>query len=95
MVRFLTVAQPHRLYALLRLAFETGMRRGELLGLHWDDIDFLRHKIYVRHNLVKAGKALHLYDTKSESGDRDIDLDHAVTELLREHRFRQDDEREK
>ena len=91
--RFLTAAQPHRLYPMLYLAFETGLRRGELLGLHWDDIDFLRHKLHVRHNLVKAGKTLHLYDTKSESGDRDIDIDPAATELLKTHRQRQEAER--
>ena len=38
--RLLQVARGHRFEALLTVAIATGMRRGELLGLHWQDIDF-------------------------------------------------------
>jgi integrase len=37
--RFLEVASHDRLAAMWRLALATGLRRGELLGLQWNDID--------------------------------------------------------
>lgn len=51
---FLAAAQPHRLHAAFHLALLTGMRRGELLGLHWGDIDWDRSRLTVRHNLVET-----------------------------------------
>lgn len=39
------------LYNLIRLAIETGLRRGELFALHWSDIDFKESTITVRHAL--------------------------------------------
>ncbi len=37
--QFLTASRDHRLHALLELALRTGLRKGELLGLYWEDID--------------------------------------------------------
>ena len=51
---FLSAAQVHRLYAAFYLALMTGMRRGEVLGLQWADIDFERSRLTVRHNLVEV-----------------------------------------
>ena len=41
------------LYPLFLCAVRTGMREGELIGLLWDDIDFLGDFIEVRHNVVR------------------------------------------
>ena len=47
-----------RAYLFCLLALTTGMRRGEILGLMWEDIDFTRAQITVRHNKVfPAGKS--------------------------------------
>lgn len=62
---FLDVSQGHRLHAVFYLALMTGMRRGELLGLKWADIDWDRSRLTVRNNLVAAryeaeeGRTLH------------------------------------
>lgn len=53
---FLDQSQTHRLHAAFYLALMTGMRRGELLGLQWDDIDWERSRLKVRHNLVEERK---------------------------------------
>ncbi len=51
--KFLQVAKSHRLYAAYYLALATGMRRGEILGLRWDDIDWERKRLTIRNNLVE------------------------------------------
>lgn len=51
---FLSTSQAHRLHAAFYLALMTGMRRGELLGLQWADIDWERSRLRVRHNLVEV-----------------------------------------
>lgn len=42
---------------IMRLALFTGMRKGEILGLKWDDIDFDRGFIYIRESEAKSKKA--------------------------------------
>ena len=42
----------HRAKTFLLIALHTGMRRGEILGLQWNDIDFSKKAIQVKHNAV-------------------------------------------
>jgi integrase len=49
--QLLEAARGHRLEGMLMLALTTGMRRGELLGLKWGDIDFENHFLQVRRSL--------------------------------------------
>src|SRR4030095_1083864 len=44
-----------RLYALWLLAASTGMRRGELLGLQWPEVDLGRARVAVHRSLVTVG----------------------------------------
>lgn len=61
---FLNATQSDQHYALYVTALNTGMRRGELLGLQWDKVDFLNRQIEVSRirdrygikNTTKSGK---------------------------------------
>ncbi|MDK2564094.1 tyrosine-type recombinase/integrase [Romboutsia sedimentorum] len=55
------------------IAWHTGMRRSEILGLTWNDINFDNKIINVRHQQqVLTGGIVKLVEPKSSSGVRDI-----------------------
>jgi integrase len=58
----------HRLGSLFELAIYTGLRRGEITGLHWSDVDLVRREIVVRHNRVSIDGRVSETTTKSRSG---------------------------
>ncbi|MBB5235548.1 tyrosine-type recombinase/integrase [Deinococcus budaensis] len=88
--RFLKVAQGHRLYPLFALALSTGMRRGELLALHWGNVDLEGREITVRHNLVKdAAGHYGIGQPKTDAGYRRILLAEDTVDLLKEHAQRE------
>lgn len=63
---------------LFILALETGLRVGELSALQWEDIDFKKKVIHVKHTLCyfsKNGKyVFEMHDTKTNNGKRTIPL---------------------
>jgi integrase len=91
--RFLDHVREDRLYALYVLAGTTGMRRGELAGLRWQDIDFERARLSVSQTIVTVGRKTELSTPKTASGRRLIALDSQTVEALRLHRTQQAEER--
>jgi len=67
-----------RYYAAL-LIF-TGMRRGEILGLRWEDIDIANNVIHVQRNATYAKNQAKIDDPKTEKGKRDVPI---MPELLK------------
>ncbi len=77
-----------------RLAGLAGMRRGEVLGLTWADIDFDHGALTVRRQLRCIGRKIeHVEITKTASGRRRINLDSGTLAALRTARARQAAER--
>jgi integrase len=91
--RFLVHVRTHRLQAAFHLATTTGMRRGEVLGLRWSDVDLDNERLSVVQTLLAPRYVLTLGEPKSERGRRSIDLDEGTVAVLREHRKRQAEER--
>ena len=89
--RFLDTARSHRLYAFFYLGMATGLRRGELLGLRWVDIE--GSLLHVKQTLVKVGTQLTLSTPKTRKGFRTVALSPDVLEVLLLHRQRQEAER--
>ena len=75
------------IYPQIALLLLTGMRRGELMGLQWRDIDFEAKRIRVERSVekTKAG-GLRLKEPKTSHGRRAIALSDVGIEILREHR---------
>ena len=88
---FLGEAQSSYYYNLFVLALETGMRIGELCGLQWQDIDFEKKVLYVRHTLCyfrKDGKYIfEMHDAKTKNGRRTIPLTTKALAALRRQRI--------
>jgi integrase len=79
---FLTLASGHRFYVAFWLAANTGLRRGELLGLRWTDIDLPEARLSVNRSLVSVGYTLHESRGKTRTARRCIDLDPRTVELV-------------
>jgi integrase len=81
---FLQRSARHRLGPLFEVAVLTGLRRGELCGLRWADVDLTIRKISVRRSRVSVrGKVLEQATTKTRAGLRTVPLsDAAVGALL-------------
>lgn len=92
LTRFLESVQNARLGPIWRLAAMTGMRRGEVLGLRWQDIDLDLARLSVRQAVVAVGYEV-VHSTPKSHSARVIDLDAQTVEQLRAHRARQDAEK--
>jgi len=87
----------HRMEAAFVVALSLGLRRGELLGLTWDEItmDTTPPRLTVRRQLrrLPRGGGLELSDLKTSSSRRTVHLPAPAVAVLRDHRKRQLEER--
>ncbi len=81
-----------RLEALYVVAVTTGMRRGELQGLKWEDLDLEAGTLQVRRTLSEP-KGGWIFEAPKSGKGRNIRLTQKATAALREHRRRQLEER--
>ena len=71
---------------LMGLLLFTGMRRGEVLGLRWEHIDWLRKLIYVQQSVTYLNNRPVVGETKSEAGNRVVPLHRELERILRPQR---------
>jgi len=68
---------------LIALATYTGMRRGEMLALTWDDVDFEKHVIHVRHSVSFRNNRPVVGGTKSKAGVRITPMNPTLESILK------------
>jgi integrase len=61
----------------------TGMRRGEALGLRWEDVDLEAGRLSVRRALIPNGAVVVVSEPKTARGRRSVALDHETVEVLK------------
>jgi integrase len=83
---FLDATAGHHHGALFRLAAMTGMRRGELCGLRWGDVDVDGARLVVRHTITTVNHRPVEGDAKTARSRRSLDLDPVTVAALRQHR---------
>lgn len=72
--------------AATHLALGLGLRREEVLGLRWDDVD---DAVHVRRTLTAADGSFHFGPPKSAAGRRDLPMPDFVARALHRHRVAQ------
>ena len=90
---FLEAISGHDLYPLYLLAATTGMRRGELAGLTWCNVDLDAARLTVNQQILSVGYNLIESSLKSATSRRTIDLDPLTVAELRRHRRNQLEQR--
>ncbi len=83
-IKFLGFVHGHKNEHLYHLALATGMRRGELLGLKWEDVDWMHQKLLIKRQCFhpKGGGFL-FQPPKTKLGKRSIRLGSGLIEHLR------------
>jgi integrase len=89
----LSVAAPHRLAALFRVALMMGLRQGEVLGLRWSDVDLDARTLRVAQALQRVDGHLIYKEPKTAKSRRTLRIPLSVAEALRVHRDQQNFER--
>ncbi|MEH1011727.1 site-specific integrase [Micromonospora sp. CPCC 206060] len=93
--KLLAAAEGHRLHTLYVVAATMGLRRGELLGLRWSDLDLDEGTMTIAQTVQRAGGKLHLQDTKTEDSESVLPLPDWTWVALLDHQERQRRERER
>jgi integrase len=84
--QFLKHVETDRLYPLYALAIASGMREGELLGLYWEDVDFVKSEISVQRAVqYLIGKGLVITEPKTQHSRRSIVVARFAMDALRNH----------
>lgn len=76
-------SKEHAIYPVIMLGLMCGMRRGEILGLTWDNVDLVSGKIYIQSNMVQAGKEIIVKETKTSTGTRSVDISSKLIQFLK------------
>ena len=95
--KLLEAARGHYMEALFCLALATGMRRGELMALKWQDIDFSTNTLQIRRTLsripskmsAEKGKGFEEAEPKTKKSRRSVVIASFAAEALKQHRIHQ------
>ncbi|MEJ7633843.1 tyrosine-type recombinase/integrase [Aeromicrobium sp.] len=96
---FLASVADSRLYGAYQLLLYTGMRRGEMLGLRWSDIDLEANRLQIVRSYVATGAqrrgelAAEFSSPKTTKGRRHLALDVDTIAALRAHKARQNQDK--
>lgn len=91
--QLLDAAAGHRLELLYRLTLSLGLRRGEVLALRWEDVDFGEGTIRISGSIQELGGRIHRVAPKTESSVRTLPLTPSLAQALQAHQKALDEER--
>jgi integrase len=91
--RFMRALADLPLGPLFGLMLVTGVRRGEALGLRWEDVDLKKGVVSIRQQLQRIDGELKATDVKTEKSRRSINLSKSMVQELKAHKAAQAEER--
>lgn len=86
---FLKETQGSRFHVVYLLALTTGMRKGEILGLKWENVDLNAGIISVQYTVVYANHQLYLKEPKTAKSKRPITIPEFVVTYLKRYKMKQ------
>jgi integrase len=87
-------SDPDPLYVAYVLLLVLGLRKGEVLGLAWDSVNFEQGTLVPDHQLQRVRRSLLYRETKTEASEAWLPMPDIVTAALKIRRGQQDEERE-
>jgi integrase len=84
--QFLAFVRDDRLYAMWLLMLTTGLRRGEIAGLRWSDVDLDAAVMAIQYTRVSVNSRLVVVEPKTATGRRSVALDDMTVQALRSSR---------
>lgn len=91
--KLLEAARGDRFEAIIILALTLALRRGEILGLRWSDVDFEGRALRVNQALQRIGGKLQVTEVKTERSRRVVAIPESVVRALKTRRAQQAQER--
>jgi integrase len=88
-IQFVTASKSDPMATAFLLCVALGLRRGEVLGLRWRDIDLEDRTLHVRQQLQRADGQLQLVEVKTQRSRRVIPLPEVCVRALRRRRSEQ------
>lgn len=70
----------------LDIVIELGLRRGELGGLEWENVDFKNHCINIKNNLIYSNGRVLVGTTKTDESERTLYISNNLIKILKEHK---------
>lgn len=79
----LKIAKSTKLYVPVFIASYTGMRRGEILGLTWDNVDLKNNVIKIEKTLSSTKNGIVFTEPKTETSKRNIAISKDISQILK------------
>lgn len=87
--KFFEEAKKSGVFELYYTELSTGLRRGELLGLKWTDIDFNANSIYIQRQITRTDGEVKESPLKTKNAYRQIIVPPEVAQILKEKKERE------
>lgn len=87
--QLINISKKTDIYIPVILAIYTGMRRGEILGLTWDNVDLINGNISVTKSLNDTNNGLQFLPPKTQKSIRNISIPENVIKILKKHQIKQ------
>jgi integrase len=89
--KFLETITHHPYYEPLLLECYTGLRRGELLGLRWSDVDLKNNTVSIKQSLIRTKQGLCFSEPKTAKSRRTIPIPQQLSNVLKRYKVKQNE----